>query len=244
MKEKLYTIPVNDAFDTDCECPVCAMRQVLENNAVEYTLGPSYMEDDVRMETDRVGFCREHMRMLNLQKNRLGLALIMKTHIDRTNREIRKLAETPSKAAKMFKKGQPGPVAEYIDTLNHSCFICDRIENTFYRYIPTIVFLWKTETEFRKKYQECKGFCTEHYGLLVKEAPRHLKENELTEFMEETTRLYLDNMQRLADDLEWFADKFDYRHQNDPWKNSKDAIPRGIVKTNGILEEVREKENN
>ena len=62
--------------------------------------------------------------------------------------------------------------------------------------------------------------------------------------MEETTRLYLDNMQRLADDLEWFADKFDYRHQNDPWKNSKDAIPRGIVKTNGILEEVREKENN
>ena len=37
MKEKIYTIPVNDAFDKDCECPLCAMYQELENNAVEYT---------------------------------------------------------------------------------------------------------------------------------------------------------------------------------------------------------------
>ena len=50
MKEKIYTIPVNDAFDKDCECPLCAMYQELENNAVEYTMGPSYMEDDIRAE--------------------------------------------------------------------------------------------------------------------------------------------------------------------------------------------------
>ena len=39
MAEKLYTIPVNDAFDADCECPVCEMymklfkinKKVLEN---------------------------------------------------------------------------------------------------------------------------------------------------------------------------------------------------------------------
>lgn len=30
MKEKIYTIPVNDAFDKDCECPLCAMYQELE----------------------------------------------------------------------------------------------------------------------------------------------------------------------------------------------------------------------
>ena len=23
MKEHIYTIPINDAFDTDCECPYC-----------------------------------------------------------------------------------------------------------------------------------------------------------------------------------------------------------------------------
>ena len=62
MKEKIYTIPVNDAFDKDCECPLCAMYQELENNAVEYTMGPSYMEDDIRAETDKRGFCRKHLK--------------------------------------------------------------------------------------------------------------------------------------------------------------------------------------
>jgi hypothetical protein len=39
-------------------------------------------------------------------------------------------------------------------------------------------------------------------------------------------------MQRVNDDLEWFINKFDYRFQDEPWKNSKDAIPRTIIKTN------------
>ena len=54
MAEQLYTIPVNDAFDTDCECPVCAMYMKLENDALDYTLGPSYMEEDVRAMTDKM----------------------------------------------------------------------------------------------------------------------------------------------------------------------------------------------
>ena len=31
MKEKIFTIPVNDAFDSGCECPVCYMKRELEN---------------------------------------------------------------------------------------------------------------------------------------------------------------------------------------------------------------------
>ena len=78
MKEKLYTIPINDAFAMDSECPICAMKTILENNAVEFTMGPSYMEDDIRMETDRMGFCKAHMKMVFDQNNKLGLALVLK----------------------------------------------------------------------------------------------------------------------------------------------------------------------
>ena len=46
MAEQLYTIPVNDAFHADCECPLCQMQKTLEEHAIEYTMGPSYMEDD------------------------------------------------------------------------------------------------------------------------------------------------------------------------------------------------------
>ena len=39
MEEQLYTIPVNDAFTTDCECPICEMNRQLERNAIDYTMG-------------------------------------------------------------------------------------------------------------------------------------------------------------------------------------------------------------
>ena len=37
-------------------------------------------------------------------------------------------------------------------------------------------------------------------------------------------------MERVNGDLSWFIDKFDYRYKNETWKNSKDALPRGIIK--------------
>ncbi len=102
MKEKLYTIPVNEAFQKACECPICVMRAELEKNALEYTIGPSYMEDDVRAETDRLGFCKDHMQKLWEQNNRLGLALMTKTHMEKTIQEVRKLAESEKKRGRNF----------------------------------------------------------------------------------------------------------------------------------------------
>ena len=32
--EKIYSIPVTEAFEKDCECPVCAMYNRLEQDAV------------------------------------------------------------------------------------------------------------------------------------------------------------------------------------------------------------------
>ena len=57
MKEKIYTIPIQDAFAAGSECPVCAMYQKLEENAINYTIGPgaSYMEEDIREQTDGQG---------------------------------------------------------------------------------------------------------------------------------------------------------------------------------------------
>lgn len=55
MKEHIYTIPVSEAFETDDECPFCALERTTERNAIRYTAGPaaSYMEPDVRAATDK-----------------------------------------------------------------------------------------------------------------------------------------------------------------------------------------------
>ena len=55
----------------------------------------------------------------------------------------------------------------------------------------------------------------------------------LTEFIDMLNEVYLSNLKRVRDDLDWFIDKFDYRYADEPWKNSRDALPRSILKLNG-----------
>ena len=42
-----------------------------------------------------------------------------------------------------------------------------------------------------------------------------------------------ENMQRVAEDVSWMVEKFDYENHDKPWKNSKDAIQRGMQKLKG-----------
>ena len=238
MKEQLYTIPVNDAFAVDCECPVCSMYDSLERDVIEFTMGPSYMEDDIRMETNKIGFCGHHVKQLYKHQNRLGLALILHTHMQRTNRDLEELlsSDKPAKKGLFSKKTENvSPVTEYIENLNHSCYICNRIDRIFSRYLATIYHCYEHDEEFRRKFASSKGFCTKHFGMLYEGAPSALSGKRLPEFIQTLNQVYLTNMKRVTDDLEWFTDKFDYRNEDKPWKNSKDALPRSMNKTNSIL---------
>ena len=82
MRESIYTIPLNDIFEVEDGCPLCRMRRLLENRCVEYIMGAAMMEPDVRIETNRYGFCQEHFSVMLKQKNRLSLALMIETHLD------------------------------------------------------------------------------------------------------------------------------------------------------------------
>lgn len=234
MKEQLYTIPVNDAFQSECECPLCKMKKDLERNAIEYTLGPSYMEDDNRAMTDESGFCEKHIQDLYLEKNRLGLALILSTHMAKVTKDLQNLSKENSSSGKsLFKKSETTSLGSYVSKLEHNCFICNRIENTFNRYIDTIFHLYKKDPDFSDKIKNSKGFCTYHYALLFDRAADFLSKDQLNMFLSDINSAYFSNMERMQEDIEWFINKFDYRYQNEPWKNSKDALPRAVMKTHG-----------
>jgi len=236
MDEQLYAIPVNDAFGEDGECPVCIMYDTLQNNAIEFTMGPSYMEDDVRMETNKVGFCPKHVEQLYGNQNRLGLALMLHTHMQTVIRETEKLQKKGRAASGGFfkKNTEVSPVVAYMRQVGNSCYICNRIANTFDRYIDTIFYLYKKDDSFRRKFESSKGFCMDHYAALYEAAAKHLGGKELDAFTAKLDKLFLENMQRVCDDIEWYTDKFDYRNADAPWKNSKDAVIRTIRKTDGI----------
>ena len=106
MAEKIYMIPVNDAFDAQSECPVCSMYQKLEDDAIDFMIGSgaSYMVDDIRLATDEIGFCKPHMKVLAVQKNRLGLALILKTHLDEQMKQALQFQGKQIKQKTLLKK--------------------------------------------------------------------------------------------------------------------------------------------
>ena len=244
MKEKIYTIPVNDAFSSDCECPICSMYKALEDDAVSYTMGPSYMEDDIRAVTDKKGFCQKHLKKVYDCENRLGFALVMKTHLDRVINDIESLQDGKVAGKSMFKKADKTAVTTYTERLEGTCFVCERIDNTFQRYLDTIFHMYKHDSDFREKYKACKGFCTKHYGILLEQAANSLKGDMLDEFIKTTNSLYIENMKRVRDDVEWFINKFDHKYIDEPWKNAKDSLVRAMIKDGSYIADEPGKRNN
>ena len=88
MRESILTVPISEIFEPKDGCPICRMRDVLEKRTVEYIMGAAMMEPDVRIETNKLGFCRTHFEQMLKQKNRLSLALMLQTHIETLNREV------------------------------------------------------------------------------------------------------------------------------------------------------------
>ena len=128
-----------------------------------------------------------------------------------------------------------GVSSRYIKEIENSCYICNRIETVFDRYIKTVIHCYTHDDDFKKKFNESKGFCTKHYGMLYEYAKKTLNSSALNNFISDLNDIYINNFKRVTDELEWFIDKFDYKNENEPWKNSKDAIQRSILKTNGLF---------
>jgi hypothetical protein len=49
--------------------------------------------------------------------------------------------------------------------------------------------------------------------------------------------IQLASLKKLEEDIDWFIQKFDYRNSGAPWKNSKDALPRALLKISSLFVE-------
>lgn len=245
MKEQLYTIPLTDAFRAEDECPFCYIERMLEQHAIDFVLGSgaSYMEDDIRAETDRMGFCKTHFQKLYDYGNRLGAGLILSTHVKKKNQELADTIKqfTPGKSSVMnrFKKAQINSeapktsIGQWVQEQESHCYICDYYKNTYARYLDTFFEMYRKDPEFVALLKSSKGFCLHHFGDLVETAETLLSSKEKTGFYEILFPLMTANMERVQADIEWFCDKFDYRNKDADWKDSKDALQRSMQKMAG-----------
>lgn len=241
MKEKLFTIPLNDAVNAGDECPFCFIERKIEQDLLDFVLGPgsSYMEADIRDMTDRAGFCRMHFQKMFTYGNTLGNAWILKTHYLRMISEMKNTFASfkPGKTSlkdKLRKNAESvNPIGMWVADKEDSCYICNHYKDTYERYLDTFFYLWKQDGMFREKIQQSKGFCLPHLGDICESADKKLSDKEREEFYAIVLPLMEENMKRVADDVAWMVEKFDYRNKDADWKNSKDAIQRGMQKLKG-----------
>ncbi|MBN2883981.1 MAG: ABC transporter substrate-binding protein [Clostridia bacterium] len=250
MKEKIYTIPINDAFSQDCECPLCTLEKQQENDSISFMLSPALMEPDKRIDTNEKGFCRRHFGMLyNARENVLGVSLIIETHIqiqmeklnklitgsrkgietDAGMNALKNLAGSVTKPATTTNKFIDSAVS-FLDELDARCEICERIERIMERYADVTIWMYFKDPAFMEKVKSGKGFCLPHYKLLLKTAKEQLSPKQCAVFVNDLNDLMTSNMNRILEDVQWFSQKFDYRNKEASWENSKDAIPRSIEK--------------
>ena len=244
MKEQLYTIPLNDAMDAHDECPFCYIERAVEQDLLDFVLGnsASYMEADVRELTDKAGFCRPHFRKMFEYGNTLGNAWILKTHYKRMIHEFKQQTHnyTPGKSSlkDLFRKPKGdapyvSPLAGWVREKDTSCYICQQFKDTYARYLDTFFYLYRQDPDFRRKVADSKGFCLSHFGDLCEAAETKLGDREKEEFYHLVLPLMEENLERVAEDVAWMVEMFDYQNQNADWKNSKDAIQRGMQKLKG-----------
>ncbi|MCR5693442.1 MAG: DUF6062 family protein [Clostridia bacterium] len=256
MADTIYTIPVNEAFETDCECPVCELRKRFENETVEYFAGPSLMEPDTRIQTNDIGFCSRHFGMLfSSQTKKLGLGLMLDTYMKEQLARIKKYAgnvkvgspdlssdvdgaeSAPVKKGLFGKKNAPASggkgLSGYIRKHERECAVCRKLDYTMDRYVDIIFHMYKNDKDFREKLVNSKGFCLPDTALLIEEAEKKLSSRAAAEFCGTVSALLISNLERIEGEVDWFTKKFDYRNVDADWGNSRDALPRGIQKMTG-----------
>ena len=240
MKEQLYMIPLNDAVNADDECPFCYIERQIEQDLLDFVLGSgsSYMESDIREQTDKHGFCRTHFKKMFDYGNTLGNGWILKTHYNRMIAEFNKQIKSYSPGRislkdKFRKDASSNPVSAFVKEKEASCYVCNYYKEHYDRYLDTFFYMYKKDEDFRRRIQNGKGFCLPHFGDLCTAMESKLTDSERSAFYTMLCELMQRNLERLSEDVSWLVEKFDYRNKDADWKNSKDAIQRGMQKLKG-----------
>ena len=240
MKYTLDTLPVLDAYKTECECPLCKLRISCEDQYVDSMLGAAYMEPDCRVKTNEVGFCTRHFEQMFQRRNHLGLALMTHTHMQEVISFMKSILESGSPArgglfasrrggSKAAADGKPAKIRARME----GCVICDQVEGAVSRYAYTICQLYFSNEAFKPLFENSKGFCLPHLALVLEMAEKTLNAAQRAEFEKAVSALELSNLERIEKELEWFTLKFDYRNTDKPWGTSRDAVERSINKLMG-----------
>ena len=225
MPEQIYTIPINEAYERSAAadspfCPYCALYSMLEKHELEAVMGAAKMEPDVRIETNKKGFCRDHFSKMRKISGGLALGLILESHVAEVEKNIFSGGTAfDSKGEKETKK---------LASLEQTCYVCEKTEEKFARLVSNAVYMWETDEDFREKFKSARTYCLPHYKKLLEVGSYQLSKKQFPEYFKAARAVMQKYIGELGKDVSWFCKKFDYRYDSEPWYNAKDSVPRAI----------------
>ena len=202
-------------FEESQGCPLCEIEKIVETNICRELLADGCMDDDVRTEVNKKGFCLKHFEQLYDMPSKLGLALQMTT---RMNTLFKTCLNSPQ-SVRVAKKQ-----SSQLEEESKKCIVCDYTESEMIKYYKTIAQLYSNEEEFRELFSKCKGFCLKHYYKL-------LKYSEYAGFSAKKylNALYEIESRRLNESVELLkavSNRHDYRNLGKPLGEAANALPR------------------
>ena len=234
MAEQLYTIPINDAFDEYDGCPMCRLRKKLEDQSLQYIMGAAMMEPDIRIVTNKLGFCRDHFHRMLGMGNRLSLALILDSHLQYV------LENTPEPDGK--KPGRLGKLKKYdgdspaapLSAQAKSCYVCARAAEFEKKYVSNVVYIYKKEEAFREKLRNQPWFCLEHTAALLEAGKRERSEEKYLLLQKDLLEMARQRLTELRGNVNAFCRSFDHQNAGKPLSpEAKTAVEDSVAFLSG-----------
>lgn len=233
VRYQLETIPVWDGIASQSECFVCDLMEQAQKDALDFFLGSSVMNPETRVKVNTVGFCPQHTEMLVQSGRPNSMAVMWESHFAQTRSLLERTLEEmehPKNVSKTARK-----LRETLDSREHGCLICDRMEERLNRYCFTIPYLWGQDTQFRDAFSNSKGFCLPHMVCIMELASDALDPKTARDFSCAMADLQKRNLERIAHDLWYMTERYKSENRDKPWNGCEDAQKRAVHKEIGAI---------
>jgi hypothetical protein len=240
---KLEISKVHDAYAAHGECPLCVLVDTAERTYLLSFQGSRVMEPSVRVQTNARGFCAEHYRRLYRGENKLGLGLVVHTHLQEKLPALKRELEgtlsdnddSHGRRSRESSAERLDALARSLEALRESCFICDMLKSDLDRYTFTIAYLWKGDPEFQETFRASRGFCLSHFVDVLAKARQMLREEEIARFLRDLVPLMVCSLERLEQDLYHFTQLFHDANRGLGSDAERNALARTLQKLAGCL---------
>lgn len=211
MNYHINTGLIHEKFNGDCDCPLCEIEKIVEDQLIYEFLNDAVMEDNTRILVNKKGFCAKHFDLLFEGKNKLSLALQISTRTD----DMLKLFNAPS---------SPKKRADELSKSVKTCVICDYLEESMVKYYKTIAQMFNNEPNFYKKIIATNGFCVKHYANLLRYS--HYAGKFKKDYLETLSNVEKRSLEAIKTHITEFCYSHDYRNAGKPLGDAEYALTR------------------